>query len=154
MRPKLAITLLTAALAAGCQTQQGPVVANEEGPGPGVRVDSPYMPYATIRWNTVNFLDTSMQQGGASKVAVEDTNADLTNTGTIRAYALVRNRSTYPLQLEGRTHFFDREKRPLESPTAWQRMFLPPNGIASYESLSTSRVGEVGYYYIEMREGR
>jgi len=109
--------------------------------------------------NTVNILDKSLQhwagepeeKGG--KIAVESTNARRNPTGTLEVWAVIRNRTDGQLQIEGRTQFFDRQQAPVEGPTAWQRVILPPNGVATYKEFSTM-VDEPAYYYIEIREGR
>lgn len=148
------VTALAVTLLPGCET-----VDVREGPGPGVRVRSGLAPYATVRLNTVAILDDSLQdwdgppgrKGG--KIAVERTNASRTETGTLVAWALLRNRTDYPLQIEGRVQFFDEAEAPLEGPTAWQRLHLPPNSVITYRGNST-QTDRVKYYLIEIREGR
>jgi len=129
----------------------------DEGATPGVRVDDPRAPYATVRMNTVNIIDESLQnwedEDRRGKIAVESTNSRRTPTGTLEVWAVLRNRTDYSLQIEGRTQFFDRDRVPVEGPTAWQRVFLPPKSVATYREFST-KVREIGYYYIEVREGR
>ena len=56
------------------------------------------------------------------------------------------------LQVEGRTHFLDENQAPVESPTAWSRVYLPPHTIGTYQASSTARE-QVDTYYIELREG-
>ena len=126
----------------------------KEGASPGVRVDDKRAPYATIRYNTVAILDKSLQRiNGRGKIAVESSGARRSPTGTLEAFAVLRNRTDYPLQIEGRVQFFDAQKFPADGPTAWQRVYLPPNSVAGYKELST-QVHGIGYYYIEIREGR
>lgn len=130
-----------------------------EGPGPGVRIRHIDAPQAQIRWNSVAIIDDSLENWHGrewekkGKIAVEATNARRTPTGTVEVWATLRNRTDFPLQIEGRTQFFDSGKAPVEGPTAWQRVFLPPNAVAAYKETST-KVMEIGYYYIEIREGR
>jgi len=158
-------------LCSGCQTTYVP-----EGAAPGVRVVEPRAPYASVhnRMNTVNIIDKSLQDWHArqykpwwsqifgsgpkpsakyAKVAVESTNSRRTPTGTLEVWAVIRNRTDHPLQIEGRTQFFDASQAPIENPTAWQRVSLPPNSVATYKECST-RVHDVAYYYIEIREAR
>jgi hypothetical protein len=141
-------------LAAGCMH-----IDVREGPAPGVMVRDGRAPQATVRMNTVNIIDDSLQNWQArpgakhSKIAVESTNARRSETGTVEIWAVLRNRTDYPLQIEGRVQFFDRDQAPVEGPTAWQRVYLPPNSVATYKELST-KVMEIGYYYVEIREGR
>jgi len=144
---------------AGCSTIT-------EGPGPAVRVDDPRAPRATLAYNSVVFVDKSLSRtlkqyeifgwtlgpGQVSKIAVEAQGARRTGTGTLEVFATFRNRSDFPLQLEGRVQFFDADKVPIEGPTVWQRVHLPPNGVGAYKEMST-RV-DAAYYYTEVREGR
>lgn len=153
---------------AGCVTDV------REGPAPGVRVQDPRAPQAGIRYNSVAIIDKSLQkwdgkvfdppwtehissgpkeENKRSKIAVESTNSRRTPTGTLEVWTVLRNRTDHPLQIEGRTQFFDQTKAPVEGPTAWKRVFLPPQSVATYKELST-KVGEVHYYYVEIREGR
>lgn len=139
----------------------------EEGPFPGMKADSPSPYSAGIRMNSVAILDRELQNwyvyektligsvehGKKGKIAVESTGARRSPTGTVEAWAVLRNRTDYNLQLEGRVQFFDKNKAPVEGPTAWQRVFLPANAVSNYKELSTN-VMDVGFYYIEIREGR
>lgn len=138
-----------------------------EGPAPGVRVESPEAPYAGIRMNSVAILDKSLQKwyvyensitgtkeyGKVGKIAVESTGSRRTPTGTLEVWAVLRNRTDHDLQVEGRVQFFDSNRSPVEGPTAWQRIMLPPNSVTTYKEFST-KVRNISYYYIEIREGR
>jgi len=137
-----------------------------EGPGPAVRVEDARAPYATIRYNSVVFLDKSISRtlkqydifgwkigpGQVTKIAVESQGARRTATNTLEVFATFRNRTDFPLQLEGRVQFFDADRFPVEGPSAWQRIYLPPNGVGAYTE-SSART-DVAYYYTEVREGR
>ncbi len=127
----------------------------EEGPAPGIRVDAPG---ASLRMNSVNILDKSLQDWSGrgdrkSKIAIERTNAKRTPTGTLQAWAVIRNRTDHPLQVEGRVSFFDAEQAHAEGPTPWQRLYLDPNSAVTFRENST-HVSGVSYYYIELREAR
>lgn len=149
---------------AGCTT-----VDVREGAGPGVRV-----PEVGIRYNSVGIIDKSLENWDGkvfdppwssifslgpkehnkrSKIAVESTGSRRSATGTLEVWAVLRNRTDFPLQIEGRSQFFDASKVPAEKPSAWQRVMLPPQGVATYREFST-KIQEVSYYYIEIREGR
>ena len=103
----------------------------------------PHAPYATVRLNTVNIIDKSLanwhgkEDEKYSKIAVEQTNSRRTATGTLEVWATLRNRTDYPLQIEGRSQFFDSDQAPVEGPTAWQSVFLPANSVATYKEFST-----------------
>ena len=52
-------------------------------------------------------------------------------------WAVLRNRTDYPLQIEGRSQFFDADQVPIEEPSAWKRVHLPPNAVGTYRESST-----------------
>jgi len=151
---------------AGCCLMIGCNQKITEGPGPPVKVDDPRAPHATLAYNSVVFLDKSLsrslKQGEifgwklgpaqVTKIAVETQGARRTQTGALQVFATFRNRTDFTAQLEGRVQFFDKDKVPIEGPSAWQRIILPPNGVAAYKEFST-RV-DAAFYYIEVREGR
>jgi hypothetical protein len=147
----LAITYLPA-----CQTQINDV---REGPSPGVRVRSHLAPYATVGLNRAVIVDKSLEDWHGpegrkrGKIAVEKTGSRRTETGSVEAWALLRNRTDHPFQIEGRVQFFDESEAPIGGPSAWQRIFLGPNSVATYRENSTN-TDRVRYYYIEIREGR
>ena len=143
------IILITSSLYfTGCK-----ILEVNEGAAPGVRVNEPGEPQAGIRFNTVNIIDKSLQENKKGKIAIESTNSSRTPTGTLEVWVLIRNRTDFPLELEGRTQFFDEFEVPVEGPTKWNRIFLPPNSVTTYKAISTSTV-EIKYYYVEIREGR
>jgi len=115
-----------------------------EGTAPPIHIEDPA---TQIRWNSVGIIDDKI----AKKIAVEQTNARRTATNTLEVWALLRNRTDYPLQIEARVQFFNANKEPIEGPTAWKRIYLPPNGIQKYFEYSTRT--DVNYYYIEIKEG-
>jgi hypothetical protein len=119
-----------------------------EGSSAPVRIRDDNLPGTQIRWNNVSLLDKSIE----NKILVEGTNSRRTATNTLEVWALFRNRTDYPLQIEARASFFDASQAPLEGPTAWQRVVLPPNANGHYKEFST-RVN-IGFYTIEVREGR
>lgn len=135
----------------------------KEGAAPGIHVEDELV---KVRMNSVAVLDRelqvtyvnqnnltgSMEYGHASKISVESSGARRTPTGTVEVYTVLRNRTNYPQQLECNVQFFDRNAIPVEGPTAWQRVLLAPNSVASYKELSTTSEGS--NYYIQVREGR
>lgn len=116
----------------------------KEGTSPGINIEGPS---TQVRWNSVGVTDDKI----AKKIAIQDTNADRTATNTLEVWTLIRNRTDYPLQIEARVQFFDANKKPIEGPTAWKKMFLTANGIQKYSEFSTRT--DVSFYYIEIREG-
>jgi len=169
------ISIGIAIITIGCQSEtekeRARISLTREGPAPGMRVEDPRQPYAGIQYNSVVILDKSLQdmsynnkkflfwqtkeedKRNVGKIAIESTNSRRTPTGTLEVWAVIRNRTNYPLQIEGRTTYFDKDKVPCEEPTAWQRLFLQPNSVNTYKELSI-KINEVNYYYIEIREGK
>jgi len=146
-----------AVMAAGVMLLQGcesdPMIIGE-GAAPAVRVDDPQAPFANPMMNTVVILDPALQRiNGPGKITVESSGAKRTPSGTLEVWALIRNRTNHPLQIEGRTNFFDASRAPVDLATAWKRLYLPPLGIETYRAQSTL-VYEIQYYMVELREGR
>jgi len=86
------------------------------------------------------------------KVTTERFGAKKTETGMLRAWAVLKNRTDYALQVEGRVIFFDQDLLPIDDVTAWKRMYLPANGIGTYRDTSISF--DAAHYMIELREAR
>ena len=120
-----------------------------EGSFAPVRVRDENLPGTQIRWNNVSLLDASIK----NKIFVEGTNSRRTPTGTLEVWAIFRNRTDYPQQIECRASFYDSSYAPVEGPTGWQRLFLSPNAAANYRNVFSTQI-EIGYYNIEVREGR
>jgi hypothetical protein len=135
-----------------------------EGASPGIQIGDEY---TRPRMNSVAILDQSLQisyvyenlftgakeYGHIGKISVESTGSRLTPTGTLETWAVLRNRTNWPLQLECNVQFFDSNNVPVEGPTAWQRVMLSPNEINSYKEFSASAT-DVAFYYIQVREAR
>lgn len=102
-----------------------------------------------VEFNTVSFIDEGLDQ----KVKAQVTNAKRTASDTVEVWAVLKNLTGKQVVIEGRASFFDKDEAPVEGPTAWKRVFIPGNSMATYREFST-KVHEVGYYYIEVREGR
>jgi hypothetical protein len=136
----------------------------KEGASPGIRVEDELV---KMRMNSVAVLDRELQvtyvhenglnghreYGHASKIAVESSGGRRTPTGTSEVWAILRNRTNFPLQLECNVQFFEKSGAPVEGPTAWQRIVLSPNAVSTYKEFSTSSVNGLDYY-IQVREGR
>ena len=101
-----------------------------------------------INYNGVGILDRSIQD----EVAVESSNWTRSATDTAQVWASLRNRTDDRLVLQARTHFYDKNKMPMEKASGWRQMFVGPNSIASYKESSISV--DVGFYYIEVRKAR
>ena len=137
MKPLLSCLLLLALLS-GCRS-----TVIEEGPHAAVR-----NPQVQIQLNNAVLTDDSL----AGKIAIEQTNWSRSENGLPQAWALIRNRTDYRIQVEARTRFYDAQQAPLPGPIAWQRISLSPNTVETYRVTGTH--GNSGFYSIEIREGR
>ncbi|MES2886119.1 MAG: hypothetical protein V4709_15035 [Pseudomonadota bacterium] len=146
---KRSLIVLAASLLTACvQTQE----RINEGAAGGIRITDERAPNARLNLDTVAILDKSLQNDRSGKLAIEASGARRTATNTLEVYATIRNRTDFPLVIEGRVQFFDSQKVPVEGPSAWQKVFLDPNGITAYKGLSTQI--DVAHYYVELREAR
>ena len=147
MKKSLAAAFVLLTLAA-CQA---PV--SQEGAQMGVRVTDANSPNARIMFDQVVILDKSLQNAKNGKIAVESQGARRTATGTLNVIVQLRNRTDFPQVLEARTSYFDSGFAPTEKPSGWNRIFLEPNGIATYQE-SSMATNTVGHYYVEIKEAR
>lgn len=133
-----------------------PACQHHEGAMVGQRIDSERQPNATIHLNQVVILDRSLQEADrgkrAGKIAVERHGAARMTSGALQTHATFRNRTDFTQQLECRVQFFGSQEEPVEGPSAWQRIILPPLGVGTYQE--SSMVNHAAYYYVEVREGR
>ena len=134
--------------------------ANYEGAMPGQRIQSASAPHATVLMDQVVFLDRDLQavpdslgRSGAGKIAVEGFGATRLPSGGLRVFATFRNRTHFEQQLECRVQFFGESREPVEGPSSWQRVILPPLGVENFklESLSTDHLA---HFYVEVREAQ
>ena len=148
MKKQLAVIFALLAVAVGGCTQV-PIV---EGAQPSMRVQDSRAPNATMQMNRVVIIDRSLQTEESSKLAVERAGASSTPTGTMKVFATIRNRTTFPQQIEARVQFFDANQIPVEGPSPWQRIFLDAQSIGNY--VTSSARADVAHYYVEIREAR
>jgi hypothetical protein len=99
--------------------------------------------------NTVNVTDHNILR----KVMVQSVAARRTETRTVQVSAQLVNCTDYPLQVEGRTHFFDTAQVETEPASAWQRVMLSPRTVATYSERSVG-ADQAASYLVELREGR
>lgn len=74
-----------------------------------------------------------------------------TETGTMRTVLSVRNHSKLHLMIEGRAVFAGERGEPVESPGAWQRLFIEGESSGTLQFLSMSSAARRAT--IELREG-
>jgi hypothetical protein len=144
---KIIAAALALPLLAACQSP------SPEGAQLAMRVDDARAPNARVIYDQVAILDKSLQSAKAGKLAVETQGTRRTATGTLNVVVQVRNRTDYPQVIEARTSFFDSGFAPAENPSGWNRLHLPPNGIATYQENSLG-AANVAHYYVEIREAR
>ncbi len=151
---------------AGCATTDPCRRILEEKPlNPGVRMNTVKIVDSSLHSELVGVTYCEGQRITASeqppqeaefikyKITVEKTGTRRTPTGTLEVWTLLKNHTNFPLQVEGRTRFFDQSQAPTEGPSPWKRIHLPPKGVGTYRTFST-QTEAVDFYYIEIREGR
>lgn len=74
-----------------------------------------------------------------------------TETGTLRTWVTIRNRSKTKLMVEGRASFTGDKGQPIEAPTGWQSVFIEGESSAGLQFLSMSAAAR--QVNIELREG-
>ena len=152
-------SILALICVAGLAVMSGCQEASHEGAMVAQKIDNQMAPNATIHLNQVLILDRDLQDvpgamsKRAGKITVERQGGVRLPTGAMEVYATFRNRTDFPLQLECRTQFFGSQQEPVEGPSAWQRVSLPPLGITTFKGASLA-FNNIEYYYIEVREGR
>ncbi len=159
--------LLAGVFMAGCATQDPCVNILQEKPlEPGIRMNSVSIIDSSLYSEMIGgtycggvqiaptTAEAAAQQNTVAryKITVEQNEFRRTDTGTMEVLTILRNHTNYPLQIEGRTHYFDKNKTP-EEVTSWQRVQLPPKSIGTYKTSST-KTEKLAYYHVEIREGR
>jgi hypothetical protein len=86
------------------------------------------------------------------KVTIDRSGIRNTETGTIEVWSILRNRTDYDLQLEGKAMFFDAASAPIGDESMWRRVYVPANGTAVYRETSLS--SQAANFILEFREGR
>jgi hypothetical protein len=139
---KYALVVGLGCLLAGCQFQEGAM--------PGQRVDDRMAPNARIHYDQVVILDRYLQSDQQGRIAVESQGARRNPTGTVRVIAQLRNRTEGELKVQARVSFFDAGYAPIDQPSAWQLVVMPPNGIGKYEENSLD-AEQVAHYLVEIK---
>jgi uncharacterized protein YcfL len=117
-----------------------------------------YKDLASNSVNAVHILSESFQTQNKqflgqheSVLSIEYLGSQRTATQSLEVFASIRNRSTTPVQLEVRTLFLGKGGMPINDESAWQRLFLDPNGTVTYRELSL-KTNQVKHYRVEIRE--
>lgn len=150
---KLSFIVLLALIIAGCQSTQD-----------GFAGSHPEQRTQELTMNSIWFIDHSLNRTEVTrglrgpvardtvKVTVERSGIRDSDAGNMEVWALLRNRTDYDLQVEGKASFFDAGQAPLSDETMWRRVFLPANGTAMYNEQSIHM--DANYFLLELREGR
>lgn len=103
-----------------------------DAPGPAlVSADGVVLP---IPADAVIYQDRALER----QVAVQSLAAHPTPARTVRVAVRLANCGAADVQLRLRTSFLDGALRAAEPASAWQTVFVPGGGMASYEELSLS----------------
>lgn len=88
----------------------------------------------------------------AKMIEVKPLQTQTTETGTLRVWFDVKNLTKTRMMVEGRASFVGAGGQPVESPTAWQRLFIESESSGAVQFLSM--VTTARQIKIELREGR
>ena len=119
------------------------------------------MAYSTARpqLNSVNIIDDALQKTTerpngsthvSTKLAMEGQGSNLTAAGSREVWVTLRNLTDYPHNVEVRVTWYDGVQRPVDGPSAWERICIPANGAETFLSPSVNGASES--YYVEVRE--
>lgn len=148
----VAVMVLTLAACQSTTTQNGYSGAN------------PVQRTTTNDLNTIVFIDHNLNRTDITqtafgervvetvKVTLDRSGMSNTATGQLEVWTMIRNRTDYDLQIEGKAMFFDANKAPLMDESMWRRVYVPANGTAIYKE--TSMNNRAQYFLVELREGR
>jgi hypothetical protein len=85
------------------------------------------------------------------KIEVSEIKSGRTETGTLKAWGDITNRTKENLMIEVRASTIGDNRKALEKAGSWTRVFVKPNSISHFELLSVEQVAEE--FVLEMREG-
>lgn len=111
--------------------------------------------------NTVNIIDGALQstrenRNGtthvSTKLAVEGSGSAPTAAGGREVWVSLRNLTDFPQNVETRVTWYDAAERPVDGPSAWDRLFLTANGGETFSSFSVKP--SAVSFYVEIRELR
>lgn len=119
---------------------------------------------STNELNSIVFIDHSLNRTDITqtpfgekvrdtvKVTLDRSGITNTATGQLEVWTMIRNRTDYDLQIEGKALFFDANQAPLMDESMWRRVYVPANGTAIYKETSLNNNAQ--YFLVELREGR
>ena len=155
---KIALAAASTMLIAACASQDPQINPNNYGGS------HPVQRTMAMGMDTIVFIDhelnrtdirksfTGDQLIDTVKLTVESSGVRRSATGTLEVWAVLRNRTDYDLQAEGKTQFYDNGQAPLTDQSAWKRVYIPANGTSVYRESSLNQLAE--HFIVEVREGR
>lgn len=153
MKPTLFLAAGLMLTLAGCQSTQN-----------GYSGNHPVQRTTTNEMNTIVFIDHDLNRTDITrsifgeyvrdtfKVTLDRSGIATSPTGQMEVWTMIRNRTDYDLQVEGKAIFFDANQVPLPDESMWRRVYVPANGTAIYRE--TSLDNRAQYFLLELREGR
>lgn len=151
MKIKLFLVAVFSIFLIGCQS----------GPRTPLGYEGPLQRTEAVEMNSVIFVDHELNRTYKGKlfgetkqiikVSVDSQGIRTTDGGTAEVWVLLRNHTDYPVQIEGRTMFFDSGMAPVDAKPLWKRVFIPANSLATYKESTYS--GDISYYRVELKEG-
>jgi len=133
----LTTTLVLGLLLAGCATNDQPA----EGAAAPEAMAPPMVPQ---QLNTVAMLDPGL----SNKLEVTVADAHRTDAGTYRVHAVFKNRTSREIDIQVRTQFFDEMRHPLQPPTRWEVLHVPPRAIETVTQSSSTQAA--ANFYVEV----
>jgi len=100
-----------------------------------------------IALSTVSITDTALLR----RVVVQDVKALRKPSGQLNVYARIVNCTDFPIILEARTQYLDRNQIISEPVTGWKRMHLPARTLGNYQESSIMQPMPDSFL-IELRE--
>ena len=133
------------------------LAACDEGPEGGVRIDNQNQVRPEL--NSVRVVDPALAQyknraGTKVKSAldIENVTVSPSETGFPRLSVEIRNKVDVPLALEVRSSWYDASGTPSDAAQAWSHLYLPPQGVTVYKTVSVNMASR--QYYVEIRQAR
>lgn len=131
----------------GCETQ---------GPSAAQTFVSSMAPNDVTQYDGVFVNDKSLQSYNGiyttGVLSISPLGGHHTETGALKVWATIRNRTDSPIEIMCRTSFYSHDLAPEEEPSAWKRIFISSNGVQSYEEVSTG-ISDVSHFRIEIQSG-
>jgi len=146
----LALLALVTLIIVGCQNGISAIIASHKPECRPTGLRPLLIPAGEgLPLGSVKITETAISK----KILVETVNTKRLQSGDVEVFMRLMNCTDFPLQVEGRTHFFDAVQVDAEPATAWSRVHLPAHTVGSY-SVHSIAGKAVAQYLIEIREGK